>query len=146
LQSGYPGQTRYARAFASRRDPDSEKMSRLYVIESTPSATGAKADHRLAVKAADVAQRTSLLHDELVQRSPGAILDIANERENNFLQGLLHDLGQARGSSVVIPGDYQPPVVHALAHAMNAALGNVGKTVFYSDPILNFTDNQNDSL
>ena len=30
-----------------------EKMSRLYVIESTPSATGAKADHRLPVRAGD---------------------------------------------------------------------------------------------
>ena len=35
----------------------------------------------------------------------------------------------------MIAGEYQPPVVHALAHAMNAALGNVGKTVFYTDPI-----------
>ena len=26
-------------------------------------------------------------------------------------------------------------MVHALAHAMNANLGNVGKTVFYTDPI-----------
>ena len=36
------------------------------------------------------------------------------------------------------PGDAgraQPPVVHALAHVMNAALGNVGKTVFYTDPV-----------
>src|SRR5215472_4152039 len=145
LQSGYPGQTRYARDFAKRRDPDSEKMSRLYVIESTPSATGVKADHRLALKASDIAQRTFLLHDGLVQPAPSTILATASV-ENNFLEGLLHDLRQARGSSVVIPGDYQPPVVHALAHAVNASLGNVGKTVFYSDPILNFTDNQNDSL
>jgi molybdopterin-containing oxidoreductase family iron-sulfur binding subunit len=146
LQSGYPGQTRYARDFAKRRDPDSEKMSRLYVIESTPSATGVKADHRLAVKAGDIAQRTARLHDGLVRSAPSTILATASDRENNFLEGLLDDLRQARGSSVVIPGDYQPPVVHALAHAMNAALGNVGKTVFYSDPVLNFTDNQNDSL
>src|SRR6266571_4144311 len=54
LSAGFPGTTRYARDFAKRRNPDSEKMSRLYVIESTPSATGAKADHRLGVKASDV--------------------------------------------------------------------------------------------
>ena len=40
-----------------------------------------------------------------------------------------------KGASLVIAGDQQPPAVHALAHAMNAALGNVGKTVFYTDPI-----------
>ncbi|HTJ87900.1 MAG TPA: TAT-variant-translocated molybdopterin oxidoreductase, partial [Terriglobales bacterium] len=54
LSSGFPGMTRYARDFAARRDPDSEKMARLYVIESTPSSTGAKADHRLPMQASEV--------------------------------------------------------------------------------------------
>ena len=39
------------------------------------------------------------------------------------------------GASLVIAGEHQPPIVHALAHVMNAKLGNVGKTVFYTDPI-----------
>src|SRR5438067_785628 len=54
LQSGYPGMTRYARDFAKRRDPDSEKVARFYAIESTPTSTGAKADHRLGVRAFDI--------------------------------------------------------------------------------------------
>jgi MoCo/4Fe-4S cofactor protein with predicted Tat translocation signal len=45
------------------------------------------------------------------------------------------DLNQHRGSSIVIAGDSQPPAVHALAHAMNEALGNVGNTVVYTDPV-----------
>jgi molybdopterin-containing oxidoreductase family iron-sulfur binding subunit len=45
---------------------------------------------------------------------------------------LVKDLQAARGRSIVIAGDGQPPVVHALAHAMNAALGNVGTTVTYT--------------
>ena len=32
-------------------------------------------------------------------------------------------------------GDYQPPAVHALAHAMNQALGNIGTTVTYGPAI-----------
>ena len=58
------------------------------------------------------------------------------------------DAGSAahRGASVVIPGDHQSPAVHALAHAMNAALGNVGKTVFYTDPVDANPVNQTDSL
>jgi ABC-type sugar transport system substrate-binding protein len=48
--------------------------------------------------------------------------------------------------SVVIPGDHQPPVVHALAHAMNARLGNVGKTVFYTDPVDANPVNQSESI
>ena len=45
---------------------------------------------------------------------------------------LVKDLQAARGRSLVIAGDGQPPVVHALAHAMNEALGNVGATVVYT--------------
>jgi len=51
LYAGFPGFTRYARDFAKRRDPDSGKMSRLYVVESTMTSTGAKADHRLPMQA-----------------------------------------------------------------------------------------------
>jgi MoCo/4Fe-4S cofactor protein with predicted Tat translocation signal len=146
LQSGYPGQTRYARDFAKRRDPDSEKMSRLYVVESTPSATGAKADHRLGVQAVDI---------DPIARSLAIALGVWNSGGGNtafgsdwdgFLNSLRKDLQGSRGSCVIIPGDHQDPEVHALAHAMNAALGNIGKTVFYTDPVLNFTGNQNDSL
>jgi molybdopterin-containing oxidoreductase family iron-sulfur binding subunit len=59
LSAGFPGNTRYIRDFAARRNPDDpneiladriggppRNMNRLYVIESTPSSTGAKADHR----------------------------------------------------------------------------------------------------
>jgi len=48
LYAGYPGNTRYTRDFAKRRNPD-EQMSRFYAIESTPTSTGGKADHRLAM-------------------------------------------------------------------------------------------------
>src|SRR5712664_1000549 len=53
LYAGFPGNVRYIRDFAKKRNPDSE-MSRLYVIESNPSSTGAKADHRLPLRAVDV--------------------------------------------------------------------------------------------
>jgi len=48
---------------------------------------------------------------------------------------LVKDLQAHKGAAVVIPGDNQPPAVHALAHAMNQALGAVGTTVFYTDPV-----------
>ena len=46
----------------------------------------------------------------------------------------------------MIAGDHQPPVVHALAHAMNDTLGNVGKTVFYTDPVDANPVNRSESL
>ena len=35
----------------------------------------------------------------------------------------------------MIAGEQQPPIVHALAAIMNEKLGNVGKTVFHTDPV-----------
>ena len=54
------------------------------------------------------------------------------ETAQKWLAPLVKDLQAARGRSLVIAGDGQPAVVHALAHAMNAALGNVGATVVYT--------------
>src|SRR6201998_1617079 len=54
LYAGFPGNTRYIRDFAKRRDPDSGNMNRLYVVESVPSSTGAKADHRLPTRVREV--------------------------------------------------------------------------------------------
>src|SRR5205085_4490162 len=39
------------------------------------------------------------------------------------------DLVANKGQSLVVAGINQPLAVHQLAHAINAALGNVGKTV-----------------
>src|SRR5580693_2963923 len=53
LYAGLPGNVKYIRDFASRRNPDAP-MNRLYVIESTPTTTGAKADHRLPIRASAI--------------------------------------------------------------------------------------------
>ena len=66
-----PGRIKDARAFATRREPGdpaagaNATMNRLYSIESTPTLTGAAADHRLAVLARDVALFTRALAAEL---------------------------------------------------------------------------------
>jgi molybdopterin-containing oxidoreductase family iron-sulfur binding subunit len=143
LYAGYPGMTRYARDFASRRDPDGANMSRFYAIESTATNTGAKADHRLAVRASEV---EALVHSLSGSGSDTLQGVSASKEAGAFVDAVLKDLQAHRGASVVIPGDHQPPVVHALCHAINQQLGNVGKTVFYSEPLLSFTGNHNDSL
>lgn len=140
LYAGFPGMTRYARDFASRRDPDSGNMSRFYAIESTTTNTGGKADHRLAVRAAEM----EAVARALSSNTAGSQNLTANA--GTFLATAVKDLQSHRGASIVIPGDHQPAVVHALCHAINQQLGNVGKTVFYSDPIPTFTGNHNDSL
>jgi MoCo/4Fe-4S cofactor protein with predicted Tat translocation signal len=144
LYAGFPGNTRYIHDFVKRRDPDQGSMSRLYVVESTPSSTGAKADHRLPVQASDVVTLARLLQAFVGAYEP--ILMLGHADQQKFANAVLHDLRNHPGSSVVIAGDHQPPVVHALAHAINAKLGNVGKTVFYTDPVDTNPVNQFESV
>ena len=140
LYAGFPGSTRYTRDFAARRNPDAN-MNRLYVIESTPTSTGMKADHRLPVKASEIENFARALASA-VGVSAGA--DASGE-EQKFVSALAKDLQAHRGSSVVIAGDHQPPIVHVLAHAMNNALGN-GATVVYTEPVDANPVNRNQSL
>ncbi|MFZ3340103.1 MAG: TAT-variant-translocated molybdopterin oxidoreductase [Terriglobales bacterium] len=142
LYAGFPGNTRYIRDFASRRNPDAEtKMSRLYVIESTPSSTGVKADHRIPTKASNFDQ---------VVRFLASCLGInglnAGTWTGSDLGHVAADLAAHKGSSIVIVGDHQPPAIHAIGHLVNAALGNVGKTVFYTDPVSANPINQTESI
>ena len=130
LYAGFPGFARYARDFAARRNPDAN-MNRLYVVESTPSSTGMKADHRLPVRAREIENFTRALAGSLGLNAGGD----GSSEPKIFLPPLARDLLAHKGASVVIAGDQQPPAVHALVHAINQALGNVGQTVFYTDPV-----------
>jgi MoCo/4Fe-4S cofactor protein with predicted Tat translocation signal len=143
LYAGFPGNVRYIRDFAKRRNPDSGNMSRLYVVESTMSSTGAKADHRLPLRAVDVETLVRVLPVVGMMNSnpPGL-----NGEQQVFAADIWRDLQGHHASSAVIAGDHQPAVVHALAHELNQALGNVGKTVFYTDPIDANPVNQAESL
>jgi molybdopterin-containing oxidoreductase family iron-sulfur binding subunit len=69
-----PAMPRYARDFAARRSlrDGTREMSRLYVVETTPSATGAKAYHRLALQARDVEPFARAIAAELGIAMPGA--------------------------------------------------------------------------
>ncbi len=138
--NGYPGNLRYARDYAARRRVDGNKaeMNRLYVVESTPTITGANADHRFAIKPGEMLA--------IAQGVAGAAQVQASTDIGKWLPALAKDLQLNKGASIVIAGNEQPPEIHALAHAANNALGNVGKTVFYSDPIEANSVDQTQSL
>ncbi len=144
LYAGFPGNVRYIRDFAKRRNPDG-KMNRLYVIESTPTTTGAKADHRLPVRAHEIERCAAVLSAPAAVALTEAAHGLGEAAEK-FFDLLSGDLERSAGSSVVLAGDHQPPAVHAFAHAINAKLGNIGKTVFYSDPVDANPVNQTESL
>ncbi len=129
-----PGFVPYARAFADARrvTKASTEMNRLYVVEASPSTTGATADHRLPLKASAVGTFAAALAAQLGLGGGGAGLP---EQAVAYLERVAEDLEAHRGASLVIAGDQQPPFVHALVHAINAELGNVGNTVIYTAPV-----------
>jgi molybdopterin-containing oxidoreductase family iron-sulfur binding subunit len=146
LYAGFPGNVKYIRDFASRRNPDAP-MNRLYMIESTPTTTGAKADHRLPLRASEIGRFGQLMLATLSSATPYNGLDKTfTDREVKFADAAFEGLLQNSGSSVLIAGNHQPPSVHALAHDINSRCGNVGKTVFYSDPVDANPINQTDSV
>ena len=109
-------------------------MNRLYAVEPMPTPTGARADHRLPLRAADIEEFAWALATQLRVGAAGRPRATTPTSTSGLARHRASDLQQNAGASLVIAGEYQPPVVHALAHAMNAKLGNVGKTVFYTDP------------
>jgi molybdopterin-containing oxidoreductase family iron-sulfur binding subunit len=143
-----PGSLRYAYDFANKRRIAGAQslMNRLYVVESMPSATGAMADHRWPLRASDVEAFARLVAEGLgVEALSGRPPEFSNIPAD-WVAALVRDLQQHRGASLVVAGDQQSPVVHALAHSMNEALGNVGQTVYYTPPIEANPVNQLQSL
>ena len=129
-----PGSLRYARDFTAKRQVRAghTAMNRLYVIESTPSITGAMADHRLPLRPSMIAAFARAVAQALgVIAGPDGPSALP-EPQAQWVRAVVRDLQQHRQASIVLVGEQQPPVVHALAHAMNHALGNVGSTVVYT--------------
>src|SRR4029077_17310926 len=133
------GSLRYARQFASGRrvnggaNDEKAPMNRLYVVEPMPTPTGTRANHRRPLRAADIEEFAWALATSL------GIANGPKKGENGdvykWAPGIAKDLQANKGACLVIAGDCQPPMVHALAHIINEKLGNVGKTVFYTDPL-----------
>jgi molybdopterin-containing oxidoreductase family iron-sulfur binding subunit len=142
LLGSRPDSLALARAWASGRQPESGKMSRSYVFESSLSEMGAVADHRFSLRAEHIKALAAHLDAELSHRlGAPASLGLAQPAPaakfledpalHKFVTALIGDLAIAPGASVVVAGATQPPEVHALVHRINAVLRNVGSTVHY---------------
>ncbi len=158
---------RDAHDYAASRDAERNHgaMSRLYAIEPTPSVTGSMADHHLPLESWRVAAFATLLARRLGvnvngdeagglragdqntmhgQTLPGReharSYGSASDGHAHWLDALAADLQANRGASLIVVGPAQPAWLHALGHAMNAALGNVGKTLDYSAAVEKYPD------
>ena len=143
-----PASLRYSSEFASRRKPgpNASSMNRLYVAESSTTNTGATADHRLPVRPSQIEEIARMLAHEIGLEGLQSGRTTLSDTQQRWVAAAAKDLQAHRGSSVVIPGEYQPATVHAIVHAINHALGNAGHTAVHTDPVEARPENQFASL
>ncbi|WP_169980302.1 TAT-variant-translocated molybdopterin oxidoreductase [Tautonia rosea] len=141
-----PGHLVHARGYADRRNPDHpDGMSRHYAVECNLTLTGSNADHRLPLPASRVKDFALMLARELgISGLPEPSVSLPDEA-SRWIGPLARDLSEHPGASLVVAGEGQPPVVHALAFAINETLGNFGKTIEWIEPIVESV-NQGESL
>jgi molybdopterin-containing oxidoreductase family iron-sulfur binding subunit len=125
----HPGFLPLAAAYAERHRYEVGKTpNRLYVVETMPTVTGFKAEHRLGLKPSEIVSFANAL-------AGGSGPALANPDAQKFLTALLADLKANSGKVVVVPGEQAPAAVHAAAYALNAAFGDIGKTVIYTETV-----------
>src|SRR5450432_755886 len=140
----FPAGLANARALTKGRVPDAGQMNRVYAIESSVTLTGGISDHRLAVRSsaikaiaafldATISAKASALPELGPAQATPAAEFLKDPKVAKFLDAAAADLLANVGRSVVAVGQHQPAEVHALVHRLNQVLGNVGRTVFYTE-------------
>jgi len=129
-----PEAIRHARGFADGRRAGASggAMNRLYAVEGVYSLTGTMADHRLRLESRQIGAFLAALAARLgapgASSQPGAAVTGVDPR---WIDAVAKDLLANRGKGLIIAGERQPAGVHAAVCALNAHLGNTGKTVSY---------------
>ena len=130
-----PGSLVYARAFARRRREaatGSGAPPRYYAIETTPTSSGALADHRISLKPSELHAAAAAL---AAAAAGGAVAGGAADTRFPWVAACAADLKAHAGRGLVIPGEHTPAEVHAIAHLLNDALSNLGATAILTDPV-----------
>src|SRR5262249_7461463 len=130
-----PEAIRHTRGFADgrRAGASGQAMSRLYAVEGVYSLTGAMADHRLRLESRQIASFLAALAARLAPSAGAPARLEGSTVDPRWIDAIAKDLLANRGKSVIIAGERQPAAVHAAVCALNAHLGNTGKTVSYHE-------------
>ena len=133
-----PAQVGLSRRWVEARRASAVKgdLLALHAAASTPSLTSAKADYHVAVEPDAMAH----LVDLVGASASGTAADGADSHLGPKVEAWVARVGKAlaaaRGESIVTVGATQPVAVIEAVHRLNAALGNVGKTITYAEPVL----------
>ncbi|MBM3846842.1 MAG: 4Fe-4S dicluster domain-containing protein, partial [Verrucomicrobia bacterium] len=124
-----------------RTEKKEDSMNRLYAVEGLMTLTGASADHRLRVPVSGVAGVAAAIAAQVLKSAAGnasqalveALAKIGLPAGVNpaWVTECANDLlkPENRGKAVVLAGHRQPASVHAIALALNQALGSIGPVV-----------------
>jgi MoCo/4Fe-4S cofactor protein with predicted Tat translocation signal len=121
--AAFPGFHKLVRQYAERRK-DPKRLNRLYAIESTPTTTGLKAEHRLGLRASEIPAFAAELARAVGAANIEAPAYPWTDEQRKFLAVLVKDLKDHAGKCVIVPGLYQDRSVAMAALAINIALGN----------------------
>ena len=123
---GFPGFLPMAAAYAERHRFEAGKtMNRLYVVETMPTVTGFKAEHRLALKPSEI--------DAFAAALAGGSADGLSAGAQKFLAAVKDDIKKSGGKYAVVVGPQSSAAAHAAALTVNADA--VGKAVFYTETV-----------
>lgn len=121
-----PSQAIHARMWGERHgEVPANRRMRVFMAETTPTQTGAKADRRLPIPPSRLPMLGRAIAGELGLQSARIELTAA---ELAWAQEAAEALGTLRGRSLLTVGRFAPQELHALALNVNQALGNVGQT------------------
>jgi molybdopterin-containing oxidoreductase family iron-sulfur binding subunit len=117
-----------ARAWGLRHGSlDTSQRMRLFVAETTPTQTGAKADRRIGIPPS----RLPMLAKAIVGGGEVTLTDA----ELAWAREARQALESSRGRSLLTVGRFAPPELQSAALKVNEALGNVGKTCELAPPL-----------
>jgi molybdopterin-containing oxidoreductase family iron-sulfur binding subunit len=121
----FPGFLPMAAAYAERHRFDKDKtMNRLYVVETTPTVTGFKAEHRLALKPSEIDAFAAAL-------AGGSGAALTNPETQKFLTAVLNDIQKTGGRFAVVAGPQSSLAAQSAALALNAS----SKAVVYTETV-----------
>ncbi|MEY4272594.1 MAG: hypothetical protein RL250_1460 [Verrucomicrobiota bacterium] len=123
------GAVEATRAYSAGRRADTadeaEQMTRLYVVESTFTITGAAADHRLRAASSHISALAARFAAEVLAQlgKPASFKVSGLKVDDRWVKECVADLVAAKGKALIVAGDHLSADAHRAVALANAALG-----------------------
>ena len=119
----------YSKARRADSATEAEQMTRLYVVESNFTLTGAAADHRLRASSSHISGLAILFAAEVLKQTGSAAASSLKGKvsgidvDAKWVTECIADLVQAKGAALMVAGDHLTADAHRAVFLANQALG-----------------------